>query len=661
MKLTIDFETRSKASIKKTGAWAYAEDPSTQIMCLAVKCNADPAVIYIPKYFCRLLPANHGLPLIDADQVLASVQKAAVIEAHNAGFERAVWHFICQKRLGWPEIPLAKWRCSAAKAAAFALPRALEDAGAALGLPIIKDREGHRIMLKLSKPRKPTKHNAALWHESPEELLKLFQYCIRDVEAEYCLSSTLRDLSFAEQNLWFLDQKINTRGIYADVDAAQCAIKLIAQHAEELQKKLRQITCGKVKTGKQLAALLAWVNAHGADLPDLKADTVKAVLEDKNGLPAVTRRVLKIRQSLSLSSPAKYEAIVLRSNTDHRLRGLLMYHGASTGRWTGVGVQPHNLPRGAFSDTDLCIELIQKLDLNGIELFYGDPMVALSTCIRPMLCAVPGNDLIAADFSSIEGRVLAWLADEKWVLDAYRVGKDMYVINAAKTLGIPEGQVTKDLRQHYGKPGELACGYQGGANAVRAFGAGKDMTDEEILEKIVYPWRSARPNIVGFWQDMEKCVIRAIKTGKTVYYRNLKWGLKGNFLHCRLPSGRVLSYYKPCLKKREMPWGKVKRQISFTGVDTYTKKWCRQYTYGGKLTENLVQAVSRDIMAEAMVRLETAGYLIVLTVHDEVISEVKKGFGSLQEFEALMAQAPCWAEGLPIAVGGWRTKRYRKD
>ncbi len=660
MKLTIDFETRSEAPIKKTGAWAYAEHPSTEVMCLAAKRDDAPPVIWIPETFLRLLPADHGLPVVGEGEVRSLIAAADIIEAHNAGFERAIYTFQMPAE-DWPAIPARKWRCSAAKAAAYALPRSLEGAGAALGLPITKDAEGHRIMLKLCKPRKPTKHNPAVWHESPKELMILFNYCLRDVEAEHCLSNALRELSRAEQKLWFLDQEINERGVAADIDAAEAALALIEKHQAALEAELRRITAGGVVSGKQVAAMLAWVNGHGADLPDLTAETIRNALANPNGLPADTRRVLEIRRALALSSPAKYQAIIDRANSDHCLRGLLIYHGASTGRWTGSGVQPHNLPRGAFHDTDGCIELIKQGDLPTIELLYGDPMTALSACIRPMLCAAPGCELMAADFSSIEGRVLAWLADEKWVLNAYRDGRDMYVVNAARTLGLPEEEITKEQRQHYGKPGELACGYQGGANAVRAFGAGKDLTDEEIMEKIVLPWRNARPNITQFWQDMERCVIRAVKTGETVYYRHLlKWAVRGRFLYCRLPSGRLLAYYKPCLRKREMPWGKAKRQISYTGVDTYTKKWTRQYTYGGKLTENLVQAVARDLLAEAMLRLDDAGFPIVLSIHDEIVCETAEGFWSLEEFENLMVQTPEWAEGLPIAASGWRGPRYRK-
>lgn len=667
MKLTIDFETRSEAPLKKIGAWAYAEDPSTEVICMAVKVDDNPPYIFAFDRFAELVyqhletigASREYFSWLEEEEVKHLIRQADIIEAHNAGFERAIYTFQLLAE-DWPDIPPTKWRCSAAKAAAFALPRSLEEAGAALGLPITKDPVGRRIMLKLCKPRKPTLHNPAKWHETPEEYFILFNYCIRDVEAEYCLSNALRDLSPSEQKLWFLDQEINARGVYADVDAARAALMLIDEHQENLEEELRRITDGKVKGGKQVAAMLAWIRKH-MDMPDLRAETVKNMLARDNGLPDDVRRVLTIRRSLSLSSPAKYQAIIDRANSDQRLRGLLIYHGASTGRWTGSGVQPQNLPRGAFTDTDGCVELIRNLDLEGISLLYGDPMTALSTCIRPMLCAAPGCELMAADFSSIEGRVLAWLAGEKWVLDAYRAGKDMYIVNAARTLGIPEEEVTKEIRQKYGKPGELSCGYQGGAKAVRAFGAGEGLTDEEIMEKIVNPWRDARPNIIRFWSDMERCVIRAIKTGEVVYYRDLiKWAVRGRFLYCRLPSGRILSYYRPELKKREMPWGKIKRQISYMGVDVYTKKWCRQFTYGGKLTENLVQGIARDLMAEAMLRLDFAGFPIVMSVHDEVLCETAEGFWSLSEFENLMVQVPEWAEGLPVAADAWRGQRYKK-
>lgn len=300
------------------------------------------------------------------------------------------------------------------------------------------------------------------------------------------------------------------------------------------------------------------------------------------------------------------------------------------------------------------------LDLHN-AIFLDDPMATAGAVTRSMLMARDGHDLVVADYSAIEGRGLAWLAGEDWVLDAYRDGKDMYIMSASKILGVPESSITKDQRQSPGKISELACGYQGGAGAVRKFNGGEGLTDEEILDQIVRPWREARPAITAFWRGLEEACMSAVREpGRIFGCRGVGYRVQDGFLMCRLPSGRLLYYYDPIVMPMKTSWGDTKECVTYMTVDSMTKKWVRTNTYGGKLAENVTQAVCRDLMAEAMVRVEANGYPIVLTVHDELVCEVPEGFGSVEDFCAIMCEAPKWAEGFPIKAEGWRGRRYRK-
>ena len=705
MKLTIDFETRSKVNLKKTGPWVYSEDPSTRILCLAVKEDDQPTGILIPKYFYNIvqgwlqnefgeawdLDITEQFKIYTYNQVKDLINRASIIEAHNAFFE----HCIFENTLtGLFDIPFKKWRCSAAKAAALALPRSLDDVCKALGLSMRKDKQGYFLMHKLSKPRKPTKNNPAIWHEDPEDLLGLFKYCIQDVEAEYALSSVLPDLSPKEQTIWSIDFEINRRGLYVDTVAASNAIELIENHKDRLLKEFNTLTNKEVNSPTQLLKTLEWLKTKGLHLDDLTKGTVKTAL--KKDLSPDIRRALEIRQSLSKSSTAKFQSMVLGASEDQRMRDTTMYWGASTGRWAGKRVQPHNMVRKMPDDYCYIIDLIKQRDADTIEMLYGDLMQTLSGCIRGFICARPGHDLLCADYSSIEGRGLAWLAGEDYILRNYYQGKCAYSVFASQITGKPYDEIYngyksgigeyEDIRFE-GKTGELACGYQGGEQAIKRFAP--DMPVKRRKE-IVKLWRANRPKTVKFWWDMERYALSAVKTGLTYTWGRIKWGVKNRFLHCRLPSGRLLSYYDPQIRnvimyayrkvneegEVEVTWSRSKNakdkgarspkddfskeSVTFMGVNSETTKWERQYTYGGKLVENIVQAVCRDLLAEALVRLEQNGYPVVLHVHDEVVSEVIENTGSVDEFCRLMAEPPAWADGFPINAEGFRTKRYRK-
>ena len=338
-----------------------------------------------------------------------------------------------------------------------------------------------------------------------------------------------------------------------------------------------------------------------------------------------------------------------------------MYHGAGTGRWTGKLVQPQNFPRGDFSDVDLAIRMFVEGDLDTVNLMYGDPMAAAASCIRGVIVPGEGKEFICADYSAIEGRVLAWLAGEESALQVYRDGRDPYKVAATAIYHVGYEAVDKPKRQ-VGKTAELACGYQGSVGAFRAMAVnfGFDLPDAEI-KGIVDSWRESRPATVTLWRELENACFQAVKNPGNIYtYRGLKFAIRRNSLAMKLPSGRCLWYVEPRIELKDMPWGDKKAVVAFSGVNSVTRKWCTQYLYGGLLAENATQAVARDILVAGVRNVEDAEYPVVLHVHDEALSEVPIGFGSVEEYENLLCQSPAWAAGLPLAAEGWRGRRYRK-
>ena len=657
MKLTIDFESRSACDLKKQGAWVYSEHPTTDVLCMAYKEHGNPD--------CRVI-SSKNMRHEGYHRVIATlIDQATTIEAHNAHFELAIWTNVCVKKYGWPPLPLHKLRCSAAKASMHALPRSLEQACMALGLPVQKDMEGYKLMMRMCKPRKPRKDedpNGLYWNEDPADLERLYQYCMHDVEAEEALSNALSDLPEKELAIWQLDTIINMRGIQADLEGCRAMLDMVGEHEARLLKQLNQLTRGAVKTAKQLEAMRGYLRGLGVDLPDLSAATVKAALKKEN-INGDARAILEIRRSLGRSSSAKYQSIQDRASADGRVRGATLYHGAGTGRWSGAGIQPQNFPSRIKVSADP-ESILKCINLGGWALFNAlyddDPMSAAGAVTRSCLTSATGKDLVVADYSAIEGRGLAWLAGEETELANYRSGLDVYITNAAMILHKPYEAITKEERQSPGKVSVLACGYGGSVNAVRKFG-GEGMSDEEIKEQIVNPWRNAHPMTVAFWRGLEEACMGAVANpGMVVGFRSVEFRVRKNFLMCRLPSGRILYYYDPDIRPCLTSWGEWKDSVTYMTVDGMTKKWVRTNTYGGKLAENVTQAICRDLMAEAMLRLEAAGYPIVLTVHDEIVTEVPEGFGSVAELEKIMCVVPKWASGFPISAAGWRGKRYKK-
>lgn len=634
----IDFETRSELDIKSVGAWKYSCHPSTEVLCIA---SFNPEYSQIDLF--RKEKLNISLPLFKPGESF---------EAHNAFFEYAIWHNIMVSRYGWPVVPEDQWYCSAAKAAYHGLPRKLEDAGKALNLDVQKDAEGSRLMLQMSKPRPNWKKTgkSPKWFEDKARLERLYEYCKQDVRAEYALSQALDDLPRTERKLWLLDQKINRRGIYCDVELANSAIEIIETLEADANLELHRITDGMVSTPNQRDRILTWLADECYRPEDLTADTVEWEL--KNGrLTPNARRVLEIRQLHSKASTKKFTAMIDRADEiDWRIRDTLFFHGAHTGRWTGTGIQPQNYYRPDFERPEielLAIPAILRHDADELEFLFGSPITPLSSSLRATLCAAPGHDLIGADYASIEARVLLWLVKDKDALELIEQGIDLYVDMAAAIYGIPSEQVTKAQRQ-LGKTAILGLGY--GMGVDKFFSTCSNFgikIDYFLAEKTVSIYRQKYRKVVRFWWQINQHAINT--TGP--------FSKHGRFLQLRLPSGRPLHYCDPELTLNRFH----EPALSYMSINPRTQKWEREETYGGKLTENMVQAISRDIMALGMLRAENAGYPIVMTVHDEVVAEVSKEFGSVDEFVHLFCQKEKWYKDCPVSAEGWRGERYRKD
>lgn len=697
--LHIDVETRSVADLRKTGVYVYAKHPTTDLWVACYRFDDGPIKVWRP-----------GEP-VPAD-IARHVKRGGVLVAHNAAFERIIWKFILTPRYGWPEPATSQWRCTMVQAYAMALPGALENALPAAGIDFKKDMSGHRLMLQMARPRKtkperkklPVMTNAnreaemneegweryslysitpidgtidveIQWWNTPEKVERLTAYCKVDVEAECHLFERLRPLKQSELELWWLDQEINDRGVFVDEELCHAAKKVVAETTARLDAEMREATGGEVTRCSNRNQIVKWLRENGVDTSSIaKSDIEDLLAEDP---PENVRRVLLLRRESAKASVAKIDALLRGKCPDGRARGLCQFHAASTGRWAGRRFQPQNLKRPEMEEQEAieqAIEMILSEDVELMEVAFGPPLSVVGDTIRGMIKAPEGRKIIAADYTSIEGVVLAWLAGETWKLDTYREihrgeSAGMYEITAGRILGKAPEDITKLERQNYGKVPELALGYQGGVGAFKKMGVnyGVDLPESQIIE-IRDGWRAANPAIKQFWYDLNDAALKAVENPGTTHWVDdkLVFRMAGSFLFLRLPSKRFLAYAYPQIGEKKMPWKDddgndvYKTAVSYKGVNSYTRKWERNYLYGGHLAENATQAVARDFMADAMPRLEDAGYEIVLTVHDEVVSEVDKDFGSAEEMVDIMKTLPAWGEGCPIAADGWEGERYRK-
>lgn len=687
-----------KKGLDFVGSRAYAEHPSTEVL----SCAYDLFDGLGPRLWIPELPSPE-----DMFNFLAN---GGYLKGWNVKFEYSIWNFVCAKKLGWPELRLDQIVDTMAKAQAFALPGKLKNAAISINAKNLKTEAGKNLIRKFCIPRTPTKKDPRLRltpADDPISGAAFYDYNIRDIQAENEIDQRIPDLSPLERKIWLTAERINTRGAYIDSEGLRNCEVILEQAEKKYTERLKEITDGVVNSVNEIAKITGWLRTQGVNTDSIDAEKVQTLLKD---LPSnsVAWQVLNIRSILGSASVKKLKTIRAQLGSDGRLHELFRYYGARTGRYSGSGVQAHNLP-GSGPEVQQCgfckkhyaasispcpwcgknngkkvdwsidaaedaLTVISYKKLEYVERVFGDAISTVSGCLRALFCAAPGHELISADYSAIEAVVLAALAGEEWRLDVFRTHGKIYEVSASKITGIPFEEFIrykKETGQHHpmrkkiGKPAELGSGFGGGEGAWCAFDADKFLTLEEIRAG-VKAWRAASPNIVAYWYGLQDAAINAITyPGQAFCYRDSTYWVYNDVLCCKLISGRVLYYHQPRLHKSLTDWGKVRVNISYMGWNTNPKMgpvgWVRLRTWGGKLTENVVQATARDILCNGLLNLDAAGYPIILHVHDEVIAEVKEGWGSLEEFVSLLIKLPEWCADWPIKAAGWRGKRFRKD
>lgn len=686
-RLTIDFETKSEVSLNEVGSWLYSRHPSTDAMCIGW---SDGFMLARQWRYGQPPPTALFSDILDSD----------VVVAHNSFFELVVWLNVCHKRYGWPEIPFEKWRCSASKAAACSIPRALGKAGAAMKLSVVKDEgEGRQSMLKLSKNK---------GKESDVE--KMLAYNRTDVDSEVALDEALPDLTPSELAVWQMSEQMNLRGFQIDRVGCTKAVNLAGEYAWRLTKEFQEIT--GLDTAGQRAKFIVWMaapprnfaisNTQAATLDDFLA--APPSIKNEEEWPKVERAITIVRE-LGRSSIKKYRSCLDHADTDNRVRGSFLYHGAHTARWAGKDVQPQNFKRDCPWNMEVAWEHVINHDLDTLELLYSSPLEFLGSIARGAIVARPGTRFFAGDYAQIEARKVFWFSGERRGLEVFRRGDDMYVAMATTIWGkwlcvVKHTKYTKkcvhcENMRFVGKHAILGLGFGSGFITfllhLRDLGA-PPFSWKMICDVVPAGWRNAtlqwiltdgwdyvkermpkatrrdaeelvltkfivdkyraqyKDTVVKYWNDVEDAMRSAVMhPGQTFRAGRVSFTRGTRFLNCRLPSGRLMRYLDPELHGKRI---------------TYLEptKMFRIDTYGGRMVENIVQASSRDIMAERMLALERhEDYKdIVMTIHDEVISEVPDGRGDIEEFTAILAEPPNWCSDMPIKVESWSGKRYKK-
>jgi DNA polymerase len=644
---SIDFETRSFIDLKKRGLDVYANDPTTEVLCIAFGTTPDNVSVNKPiKY-------NSGVKLgfsdTDCQKLLDHIAFGGKIQAWNALFEYAIWNCVCVPKYGWPELKLEQCIDSMAIAAANNVPQALGDCSIFLNSEYKKDPIGQKLIQKLCKP-----NTKGVYNNDPELLSQLYDYCIRDVQTEMGIAKQLRSLSGSEQAIWELTQRINIRGVPVDPEELQNAVNAVKNAQTQLDDELLSITNCKPS---ERAKLLNWLNTHGADMKDLTAESVEKMLQSTK--PSVIKRVLELRQEGSQTSVAKY-AKMLEIQRNGRIRNTLVYHGASTGRWASRGgLNLQNIARPTLSDSEVADALGRVF-----EQGYG-AMSELSSLVRSAISAPSGQTFVDVDFSSIENRVGVWLAGQKDKVELFRKGLDEYKVFASESLyNVPYDEVTKDQRQ-VSKSAVLGAMFGQGATGLVRYAEGMGVKiSEEQAKNSVEKYRNSYAKVKALWHLCEEAAKNAIlnpgqgfKAGNKLWFQCAK-----NALWLKLPSARLICWQGPKFELVETPWGDTRYGITVHSQSTYSREWKRNQLIGSSIFQSAVQGTARDFLANAMIKLEHAGYELVNSIHDEVLLLVdeQNGESALQDVIKIMTTPPTWASDFPLAAEGWHGKRYRK-
>lgn len=639
--LVLDIETQGRVSLTDVQSHVYACDPGTRVLCVAYAW-LDPEAPFEVRTW------RIGESITPLCQAIAA---ADVLYAHNAEFERSVLLFSPLFEPVRPFLePVARWRCTAAMARAMALPASLSTLAEALGIQETKDPRGYAIMMRLCRPDR----TGRLLDPSPEELDALVEYCAQDVRLEALVHQRLLELSATEQAVWRMTVRMNDRGVRFDREFCEAALRCVSRILEKQNALIQDATGAKVLAVTQVARLKAWLSEQGHDVYSLNKAAVQDLLLTVPNLSENVRTALQARQRAGRSSIAKLNRMLQQDTGDQRLRGLFIYHGASTGRWTAVGVQPQNFVRSAGTSTP---EETRQAVLEGTE----ENLDNIAGALRSMLCAAPNMRLYGGDFSQIEARLVGWLSRCQNLVDAFRTGNP-YEEVASLIFGRP---ITKasDLEAYtIGKCAVLGCGFGLGATTFAA----KYCPDNlDLARAAVSAYRTRYPEVGDYRQFLHSAALFAVKNpGKVAYVfegtpQEVRFAMSGSYLLVRLPSGRRLFYPTPSVEFQVTPWDATRSQevVTFAAMDK--GKWARATGYGGLWIENITQATARDILASAMLRLEDAGYLPVLTVHDEVVTEAPASAG-LERFRELLLRVPPWAPEFPLAAEVWEGDRWRK-
>lgn len=659
--ILVDIETYSEVDIKTCGLYRYATDPSFEILLIAWATDDGSG---FGETQCCDLATGDPFPA----ELLEAFQSGTVrLIAHNASFERVCFsvhlqrHFPGQYLQPGAFLSPENWLCTMVMAGSLTLPLALKDVGEVLKTAQQKDKEGERLIKLFSMPCKPTKSNGYrtrnLPQHYPADWAKFKDYCIQDVNTEIDIYKRLKRFPMPDRE-WHhyrVNERVNDRGVKIDTELVQQAIACDLMLSDAMTKKAYELT--GLENPNSVSQLKSWLDERGIPMDSLgKKDVAQMIGElDKNGVDEEAMDMLKLRLQMAKSSVKKYQAAERCVCPDGRARGLFQFYGASrTGRYSGRNIQLQNLPQNHISTLEQARELVKMGCFDMVESIYGNTPDVLSQLIRTMLVPKEGCEFIVADFSAIEARVLAWEAEEQWVLDAFQNGEDLYCATASQMFHVPvvKHGVNGELRQK-GKIATLACGYGGSSGALISMGALQMGLKEEELPEIIDSWREANPKIVQYWWDVEKAAMTAYKTGERSEIGKIAFEFWSGILWMVLPSGRRLAYLKP--RKQPNRFGRM--SLTYAGVGQ-NHKWSRQETYSGRLVENATQAIARDILAEAMARMEDYGLNIVGHVHDEVIIEAPIGKYTVDEVCKLMAVKPEWCKDLPLSAAGYLAPSY---
>lgn len=660
--LSIDLETYSDVNLKKAGLYRYVQSPAFEILLFAYSFDGAPTQVID-------MAQGEKIPL---EVIHALTDPQCLKHAYNAAFE---WY--CLSKYMGAQLPPAQWRDTMLHGLYAGYTAGLDATGRALGIPEDKQKltTGKALIRYFCVPCKPTKANGGRTrnypHHDPEKWALFKTYNGQDVVAEMEIERRLSVFSVPDfvQKQWETDLLINARGVAVDMDFCEGALELGETIRAQLTDEAVQLS--GLQNPNSVKQLARWLSAEtGDDITSLRKETIKELLGRDNA--DHVQRMLEIRQELGKTSTKKYDAIEAAVCDDGRVRGLLQFYGANrTGRWAGRLVQVQNLPRTYTEPLEFARELVKGRKLDALRTVYGSPNDTLSQLIRTAFVAAPGNVLIDADFSAIEARVISWLADEEWRLEVFRTHGKIYEASASQMFGVPLERIKKgnpeySLRQR-GKVAELALGYQGGVPAMRQMDTGKllaDLPDEEIKD-IVDKWRNTNPKIRNLWYSFNDAAIRVIQNGGSLRVRCCTFARECDCIRgttcmtVSLPSGRKLYYVEPSVGENR--WGGP--SITYMGVND-KNKWGRIETYGGKLVENVVQAIARDCLAQAIEHLEAAGLPVVFHIHDEVVIDTAAfdtNDAMLDKVVKIMSTPIPWAEGLPLGADGWVGAFFKKD